>query len=122
MYADTNYIQKVLIGGERKVISCQYCKSFQKGRSCQEYKIPMRLCTIKNKPVQYRDKACDEFQLAKRFWCERHKMWLDPELCKMNQKKRRNGCVTCRQGEIINKLLSPAVVKSRFQRREKNSE
>ena len=109
-------------------MECQYCYHFQHGKtSYKTYKdvhgnnqnVVERECLATAKSINPNDSTagCSNFVLAKRFWCQRYEMWIELKVCQSNKQKRQAGCVTCRQGKIINKILTPQQPKSRFMRR-----
>ena len=96
-------------------MECQYCTEFQNGqiRRGKDHHTATRLCQATGEVVLSASKPCGDFAAAKRFWCDRREIWMEMLICKMNIQKRQNGCVTCRQGKIVDKILTP---KSRFKR------
>lgn len=104
-------------------MQCQYCTEFQEGKvryringgEAKEKKIAMRECRVTGRIVELFDKSCGQFKPAKRFWCERHQSWIIMELCRVNKQRKMNGCVTCRQGKIVEKILKTQIT-SRFKR------
>jgi len=90
-------------------MQCQYCKYFQTGEvvvqtALNGKKEAVRLCLLIRKTVGIDSEACDSFRAAKRFWDERHEMWIEPEICKLNRETRRSSCVSCHQGKIVAEL------------------
>ncbi len=99
-------------------MQCQYCKHFQSGEirtqsASAGKKTVMRLCHIINDTVSPDDKSCKDFMTAKFFWCEQCEIQMPMTVCKTNRQRRQNGCVTCHQGEIVDKILN---LPSRFKR------
>ena len=81
-------------------MECQYCESYQSGVVRHrntivedgEKKIAMRMCDTANCVMDARDKVCEEFEVASKFWCNKDQNWLYMTICIARQQKRYSGC------------------------------
>ena len=88
-----------------KFPTCGYCQIWFDLPTKYRH-LSFRYCPIGRIEITETVVGCGEFRLAKTFWCKRDKYWLGISVCLARRKKRKNGCVTCRQGKYFEKYLS----------------
>lgn len=91
---------------------CKYCENWllaSKRRveiGISEGKVTkFRFCQLKKMEVTASTKACGKFTLSKYFWCSRNSNRINVNVCFHRQKMREEGCVRCKQGREVKKLL-----------------
>jgi len=80
----------------RGKIVCGLCKEWHAGKvttiKVGEKEVAQRHCSINGKHKQEYDGACDEFILARYFYCKAQGCWVSPVACVNRQENRVAGC------------------------------
>jgi len=77
--------------------TCGYCKFYQ----------PRHICKLSRKKVRGNSLACNDFEMADAFWCNRNGYQVYTAACLNRQDHNYPGCVHCWQGEGIHRLTGP---------------
>jgi len=94
-------------------VFCRYCYYFwyssdRKAEEIIKNRIIVkdnRWCNVVNNYVSVANEACENFKLSKYFWCEKDCNQLNVSVCLARRMKRKDGCVRCKQGKIIETII-----------------
>ena len=94
---------------------CKYCQVYsQSSRRSRELKttkrkrdklIRSRYCKIVKKNVEENSKICKKFLVATFFWCLKDNNMLHVSICINRRETMKEGCVRCKQGTEISKMM-----------------
>ena len=84
---------------------CEYCEMFVLGKHKKRNLENKQTCLM-NRHAEHDTPICELFVLYPFFYCRRNSQQLDITVCIARRGKRRNGCVSCKQGKIINDYVS----------------
>lgn len=96
-----------------KKVTCEYCFIFRgssKRRVEEEQHgkksilTKQRYCRVLKDYISSKHKICDKFELTKYFWCTKDHNWIPPKVCVARRTNKKEGCVRCSQGGLIQKL------------------
>jgi hypothetical protein len=89
---------------------CRYCIHYFEGELNKTedergYKKLSRTCPVISEEVTQDTKSCKEFTKVKIFYCDKDDNRLYMSVCVSRQNKNRRGCIKCKQGKIIRKIM-----------------
>ena len=91
---------------KRSIITCVYCSIYRENKVDKTQLGIQKYCEVIKKFVTSDTGICKKFKPNTNFFCERSGYWLDMNQCNNRIDKRKNGCVTCKQGKIIRRIYN----------------
>jgi len=85
-------------------ITCRYCESFTHAEAKYRMENGVRKCAQKGW-ISLETPICDEFKPSSIFYCQKHDHQLDLLACANRREKHFEGCVNCKQGKVIEKII-----------------
>lgn len=74
-------------------LTCEYCKFYH-----------LHICNAFGEQVKGSRSACNNFEMADKFWCDKNDYQISTAACLNRQEHNHSGCVRCRQGNGIRGL------------------
>ena len=76
-------------------LTCEYCKFYH-----------LHTCAAYSKRVNGSSLACNNFEMADVFWCDKNSYQIHTAACLKRQEHNHLGCVRCLQGNGVRRLMN----------------
>jgi hypothetical protein len=74
--------------------TCRYCRFYY-----------LHTCTVFGEKVESTSSACNDFELADMFWCDKNGYKMSTAACFNRQENNYPGCVRCLQGKSMGRFV-----------------
>lgn len=76
-------------------LTCEYCKFYH-----------LHICNAFGEQVKGSSSACNNFEMADKFWCDKNSYQMSIAACLNRQGHKHSGYVRCLQGNGVRRLMN----------------